>query len=249
MDGGIQGAKPVAGLTRKELKQDEFTSTYEAFQEYAREHYRELALALAGVLLVVGAVGGWQIYDRNQESSANTLLGNALDTFHAYVGSAAPDALAPGQASFPTATAKYRKAIEQFSEVVAKYPRQRAAEIARYHLGICQSELGDNAAAIKTLQAASGASDGQLRALARFALAGVLVKSGRLSVAMKIYQDLEAHPTSTVPKATAMLAMADAYAPTQPAQARQIYQRMQKEFAGDAYLADILKQQMSGLAP
>ncbi len=237
----------MAGLTRKELKQDEFTSTYEAIQDYAREHYRELIAAVVAALVIIGAVAGWRVYSRNQEAAANTLLGNALTTFHAYVGAAAPDALAPGQASFPTANAKYKKAIEQFNQVVQKYPRQRAAEIARYHIGICQSELGDSASAIKTLQAATGASDRQIRALARFALAGVLAKSGKLNEAVKIYQDLAAHPASSVPKATAMLALADAYRPIQPAEARQIYERMQKEFASDSYLADILKQQMSGL--
>ena len=237
----------MAGLTRKELKQDEFTSTYEAFQDYVREHYRELIVAAFAAFVVIGAVSGWKIYSRNQEAAANTLLGNALNSFHAYVGAASTDALAPGQASFPTANAKYKKAIEQFNLVAQKYPRQRAAEIARYHIGFCQSELGDNAAAIKTLQAASAASDRQIRALSRFALAGVMVKADKLNDAVKIYEDLAAHPTTSVPKATAMMALADAYKPTQPAQARQVYERMQKEFASDAYLADILKQQISGL--
>ncbi|HUY12136.1 MAG TPA: tetratricopeptide repeat protein [Terriglobia bacterium] len=237
----------MAGLTRKELKQDEFTSTYEAFQDYVREHYRELIVAAFAAFIVIGALAGWKVYNRNQEAAANTLLGTALNSFHAYVGAAAPGALAPGQASFPTANAKYKKAIDQFSQVVQKYPRQRAAEIARYHIGICQSELGDNTAAIKTLQAASAASDLQIRALSRFALAGVMVKAGKLNDAVKIYEDLAAHPTTSVPKATAMLALADAYRPTQPAEARRIYERMQKEFASDSYLADILKQQMSGL--
>jgi predicted negative regulator of RcsB-dependent stress response len=238
----------VAGLTRKELKQDEFTTIYQGIEHYAREHYHELMGAVVVTLVIIGLVASWRVYSRHQEAAANTLLGNALSTFHAYVGAAATDALAPGQASFPTASAKYKKAIEQFSLVVNKYPRQRAAEIAQYHIGICQSELGDNAAALKTLQAASRASDPQIRALARFALAGVLVRDGRLSDAVRIYQDLAAHPTTSVPKATALLALADAYRPAQPAQARQIYEQMQKEFAGDSYLADILKQQMSGLS-
>ncbi|MGH9429964.1 MAG: tetratricopeptide repeat protein [Terriglobia bacterium] len=237
----------MAGLTRKELKQDQFTSTYEAIEDYAREHYRELIGAVLAALIIIGLVTGWRVYSRNQEAAANTLLGNALQTFHAYVGAAAPGALGPGQISFPTANAKYKKAIEQFQQVVQKYSRQRAAEIARYHIGICQSELGDNAAAVNTLQKASHASDRQIRALARFALAGEMVRAGNLNDAVKIYQDLAAHPATSVPRATSMLALADAYRPTQPAQARLIYQRMQKEFAEDSYLADILKQQISGL--
>jgi predicted negative regulator of RcsB-dependent stress response len=238
----------VAGLTRKELKQDQFTSTYEAVQDYARDHYRELIGGALAALIVIGLIAGWRAYNRTQEAAANTLLGAALQTFHAYVGAAAPGALGPGQVSFPTSNAKYKKAIQQFQLVVQKYPRQRAAEIALYHIGICDSELGDNAGAIKTLQKAGDASDRQIRALSRFALAGELVRAGKLNDAVKIFQDLAAHPTTSVPRATAMLAMADAYRATQPVRARAIYEQMQKEFASDSYMADILKQQMSGLA-
>ena len=59
--------------------------------------------------------------------------------------------------------------------------------------------------------------DAEIAAMAKFALAGELAKSGKTPEAAKLYQDLVDHPTMTVPKASALLAMADAYRESQPA--------------------------------
>ena len=177
-------------------------------------------------------------------------MGAALKTFHASVGSTSTD-LFGGQPqaipTFPTAHDKYKKALEQFDDVVRRFPRQKAAGIARYHAGLCQAELGDQPAAIKTLQDASRASDQSVGSLAKLALAGELLRAGKLDDAAKICRELKDHPTATVPKATAMLALADAYRQSQPAQARQIYQQMEKEFSSNTYLTATVKQQMESL--
>jgi len=44
-----------------------------------------------------------------------------------------------------------------------------------------------------------------------------------------------------------MLALADAYRQSQPAQARQIYQQIEKEFSSNTYLAATVKQQIESL--
>src|SRR5438445_12057951 len=92
--------------------------------------------------------------------------------------------------TFPTAQAKYRKAVEQVSKVARRFPHQKAASIARYHMGVCQAALGDHAAAIKTLEEASRTSDENIAALAKFALAGEYASAGKLADAEKLYQDL-----------------------------------------------------------
>ena len=66
---------------------------------------------------------------------------------------------------------------------------------------------------------------------------------------MKLYQELADHPTMSVPKASALLAMADAYRTSQPAQARQIYERLGKRIASDAAISSNIKQQMASLGP
>jgi predicted negative regulator of RcsB-dependent stress response len=240
----------LARLSRHELKQDELLTTVEKLENLAKEHYKEIVAAAVGVILVAGAVFGFRFWSERQESECNALLGTALKTFHASVGAASPD-LFGGQdqsnSTFPTAEAKYKKALGQFDEVVRRFPRQQAAGIARYHAGLCQAELGDTAGAIRTLQEASRTSDSNIRSLAQLALAGELVRAGKLDDAAKIYRELQDHPTSTVPKATAMLALADAYRQSKPQQARQIYEQMEKEFSYNTYLASTVKQQIESL--
>jgi len=241
----------LARLTRHELKQDELLTTVEEFEDFTKKHRREIVVVVVGVILLAGAVYGFRFWSERQESECNALLGTALKTFHASVGSPSPDLFGGGQdqanPTFPTAQAKYKKALEQFDNLVRRFPRQKAAGIARYHAGLCQAELGDQAAAIKTLQEASRTSDQSISSLAKLALAGELVRASKLDDAAKLYRELQDHPTATVPRATAMLALADAYRQSQPAQARKLYEQMEKEFGSNTYLAATVKQQIESL--
>ncbi|HET7213222.1 MAG TPA: hypothetical protein VFL79_06530, partial [Terriglobia bacterium] len=148
---------------------------------------------------------------------------------------------------------KYSKALAEFTTAAEVkgwatiLPTQRAVRVARYHVGLCQAELGDEAAAIKTLTEAANGSDAEIASLARFALAGQLVKTGKIADAVKLYQNLEDRPTTAVPKATAEMAHADALRSTQPAVARRIYENMQREYASDTTLAESLRQQIASL--
>jgi tetratricopeptide (TPR) repeat protein len=240
----------LARLTRHELKKDEFRTTYEEFERFAKEHYKEIASAVGILIVVVGSAAGLKLYLERQEAQAAIQLGAALRTFRAYVGAPTPPG-SPGSEieTFPTARERYKKALDRFTEISRKFPRTKAAEIAAYHAGVCQAELGDQAAAIKTLQGASGASDRTIASLAQLALAGELARTGKLEEARKLYQNLADHPTLTVPRATALLEMAEAYRGTQPAQARRIYEGLEKEFGSDPALAQAIRQQMASLPP
>lgn len=237
----------MAGLTRKELKQDEFQDIYQDVLEYLKQHYQEILAAVATVLIVVGAVSGWRLYNQKQESAANAMLGAGFKTFHAYVGTASPDALGPDTANYSTAPLKYRKALDQFNQVIQQYPRQKAADIARYHAGICLAELGQHDNAIQTLRAAAQTSDRDLKSLAELALAQELAAQGKADESAKVAQQLVDHPTTAVPKSTAMLALAEAYRTSQPAKARQIYEQLQKEYGSISYLSTTLKQDLDDL--
>jgi predicted negative regulator of RcsB-dependent stress response len=247
----VEGETYLARLTRHELKRDELLTTVEEFENFSKKYYKEIIAVVVGLILVAGAVYGFRFWSERQESECNALLGTALKTFHAEVGSASPNLFGGGQdqanSAFPTAQAKYKKALEQFDNLVRRFPRQKAAGIARYHAGLCQAELGDTGAAIRTLQEASRTSDQSIASLAKLALAGELVRAGKLDDAAKLYRELQDHPTSTVPKATAMLALADALRQSRPAQARKIYEQIEREFGSNTYLAGTVKQQIESL--
>ncbi len=233
--------------TRHQLKQDDFQEKMEALQVLAEEHWKQIVIVSAAVIIVAGAVWGIRAYYARQEAAANTELQAAVTTFHAYVGSSQEASLMGATEIYPTAGAKYQKALAEFSEVVKNYPHTKAAGYALVQMGVCQAQLGDETTAIKTLREASNDSDKEISSQAKFALAGVLAKTGKIDEAGKILQALADHPTTMVPRATALLAMADAYRATQPKRAREIYQQVQKEFGSDTVVAEAMKQQLATL--
>jgi len=240
----------VAHISRHELKEDQLKSSLEQFEEFAKTHYKDIATVVGIVIVVGGLAGGLKVYQGQQEASANEQLGTALKTFRAYVGTAGQASMIPGAETYTTARDKYKKALEQFQEVLAKYsryPQPKAVAIARYHVGVCQAQLGDHDAAVKTLQDAARDSDRDVASLAQFALAGELLKFGKTDEAVKLYQELGSRPTTTVPEATAKLALADAYRASQPAKAREIYQQLEKKFGSDVTVAQVLREQMASL--
>ncbi len=240
-------------LSRRELKEDRVRTAFEDYEAFAKEHAKEIISYVAIFLAIGGAIFGGKYYLERAEAEASTKLAAALDTYHAYVGPSSPDLAASGMQSFPTAEEKYKKALGQFRDVsdvtgIQKIlPRLKAMRLAQYYAALCTAELGNDAAAIKTLEDSSHDSDSNIASLAKFALAGEYVKTGKAPEAIKIFQDLSEHPSATVPRSTALLALAGVYGGTQPAQARQIYDRLGKEFQDDPALASELKQQASSL--
>jgi hypothetical protein len=61
------------------------------------------------------------------------------------------------------------------------------------------------------------------------ALASTYRASNRTPEAIAIYKELTEHPTATVSKVQAQLALADVYETTDPQQATLIYQQLQKD--------------------
>jgi hypothetical protein len=233
--------------TRHELKQDDFQETLDRLQEFSSKYLRQIVYSAIAVIIVAGLVFGLRTYREQRESAANAALETALTTFNAYVGSAAAASLASTGPSFQTTQAKYQAALGEFQDVAQKYPDTKAGAYARIHAGICQAQLGNSAAAVTTLTEASKNSDPEIASLAKLSLAQELERAGKTDEAAKIDQALADHPTLTVPKATALMALASLYRAKQPARARLIYQNLQKEFGSNAEVASAIKQQLSSL--
>lgn len=233
--------------TRHQLKQDEFQDTVETLQIFVSEHAKAIiVISAVAIAIVVGAF--WiKSYFAQQEIAANTELQTAIGTFNAYVGTPEPNNPVQPEEMFPTDQAKYQKALAEFSEVVQKYPRTKAADYAMVHMGICQARLGNDAVAIKTLEEAGRKSDKEIASLAQYALAGELLKTGKTEEAARIYQNLADHPTLNVPRTTALMALANSYSSTQPDRAREIYIQIRKEAGTNQVIADALKEQLANL--
>ena len=213
--------------TRQQLKQDKFAETAKDTVSWAVQHQKTLATAavVAGVAVLILA-GGW-IYYNQRDQAASVELGAALRIYGAPLRS--PNAPKPEYTSFTSAKERAEAARTAFEQVQNKYPHTRAAEVSRYFAGVTALAMGDTASAEKVLRQVADSRNAELSALGKLALASVYRSQNKDAEAIKLYQELIAHPAVTVPKTTAQLELAALYQQKQPDEAAKIYQQIEKE--------------------
>jgi TolA-binding protein len=223
----------VRAETRHQLKQDRFSKvTFEAAGNAAHwsvEHQSKLIAAVIAVI-VLGAIafGGWY-YLNSQDEKASAELSTAVRTWETPVRPAGVPPQ-PGSESFASVQERATAARKQFQAIVDKYPRTHTADMARYFVGLTAAQLGDNAAAERSLQEAARSSNADLAALGKFALANVYRAENKDAQAVELYKQLIDKPTLVVSKATAQLELASFYESRQkPDEAKKIYEQVQKE--------------------
>ncbi len=213
--------------TRQQLKQDKFAETAKETVSWAVEHQKTLAtVVIAAVVAVVILAGSW-IYYNQRDQAASAEIGAALRVYGAPLRS--PNAPKPDYITFTSAKERAEAARKAFQQVQDKYPHTRAAEVARYFVGVTSLDLGDTATAGTALQQVADSRTEDLSALGKFALASVYRAENKDAEAIKLYQELAAHPASTVPKTTAQLELASLYQQKQPDEAAKLYTQIQKE--------------------
>jgi len=223
----------VRAETRHQLKQDRFSKvTFEAAGNAAHwsvEHQSKLIAAVI-VVIVIGAIafGGWY-YLNSQDEKASAEFSTAVRTWETPLRPAGVPPQ-PGTDSFASAQERATAARKQFQAIVDKYPRTHTADMARYFVGLASAQLGDNAAAERSLQEAARSSNADLATLGKFALASVYRAENKDAQAIDLYKQLMDKPTLVVSKATAQLELASFYESRQkPDEAKKIYEQVQKE--------------------
>jgi predicted negative regulator of RcsB-dependent stress response len=213
--------------TRQQLKQDKFAETVAEQVSWAVEHQKKIVtVAIVAVIAVVVLAGGWLYYSQ-RDQAASAEIGAALRIYSAPLRP--PNAPKQEYTSFTSAKERAEAARKAFQQVEDKYPHTRAAEFARYFVGVTAFDMGDNAGAEKILSQVAGSRNENLAALGKFALASVYRAENKDADAIKLYQELAAHPTSTVPKSTAQLELASLYQHKQPEEAARLYTQIQKD--------------------
>ena len=219
--------------TRHQLKQDRFSKvTFEAAGNAAHwsvEHQSKLIAAVIAVI-VIGAIafGGWY-YINSQDEKASAEFSTAVRTWETPLRPAGVPPQ-PGSDSFASSQERATAARKQFQAIVDKYPRTHTADMARYFVGLASAQLGDNAAAERSLQEAAHSSNADLVALGKFALASVYRAENKDAQAVDLYKQLMDKPTLVVSKVTAQLELASFYeSRLKPDEAKKIYEQVQKE--------------------
>ena len=221
---------------RHQLKQDRFSkATIGAAEDavhWTVEHQSKLIIAALVVVAVAAiAIGGWY-YLNTQDEKASAEFSTATRTMETPVRPAGVPAQA-GYDSFASTQERATAARKQFQAIVDKYPHTRTAAMATYFVGLNAEQLADYAAAERSLQEVANASNKELAALAKLALASLYRTENKNAQVADLYKQLIDKPTSTVSKVTAQMELASFYEGSQkPDEAKRLYDQIQKENVG-----------------
>ena len=218
----------MPGYTRRQLKEDKFAETAQGAALWATGHRQTVVWTVGLVLVAVLATAGVIAWRSRQSDRGNTELAGALRTFNAQLAPAGTPA-EDGGPSFTGIADRAKAAEKQFGAVADNYSSVAPGRIARYMRGIALMQAGDKTGAEQELKTAANFSDKDVASLAKMALASTYRASNRTPEAIAIYKELTDHPTATVSKVQAQLALADVYETTDPQQAALIYQQIQKD--------------------
>jgi tetratricopeptide (TPR) repeat protein len=220
----------VPGYTRRQLKEDKFAKTAQGAAAWATDHRQTVILTIGIAVIAIVAIVGLLAWWNRENEQANIGLSAAMRTFETPLTPAGtPPPAGETGPFFSTIADRAKAAQKQFKAVADTYSSVSAGKIARYMSGIALEQADDKAGAEQELKKAANLSDKNVSALAKMALASLYRGSNRTSEAVAIYKELSEHPTVTVSKPQAQMALAETYENTDPQQATLIYQQLQKE--------------------
>jgi predicted negative regulator of RcsB-dependent stress response len=230
-------------LTRKELKTDEVRETLVHGADFVFGHQAiTFLLVIIGVVVALG-IFGWKTYAERQTVKAAAAYDDAMKVFDARVRSPL-EPQQPGELTYTDEKNKYTESARKFEDVAKKYPRTRPGQLASYYEAISQERLSNNDAAKKLLQNLADSGDEDFAAMARFELAQLDDRLGQGDEAVNLYKKLIAKPAVLVPKPVVMLALAQHYTASNPAEASKLFAQIKSEYP-DTPMAEQADQELS----
>lgn len=216
-------------ISRKELKKDEVRETLAHGAEAIVSHQHQIWVYGSIALLAVLVVLGWRFYTQKQTAKADGALADAMKIYQARIRTATEPAQ-PDEVTYLDEKNKFGDAAKKFTDVAKRYSSTRPGQLARYYAGLSLERVGSYDEAENDLKSLESSRDESLSALARFKLAQVYDEAGKGPQAVQLYQQLADKPSLFVPKAVVLLALADHYGNSDPAQAAKLYNQVKSEF-------------------
>ena len=224
-------------ILRKDLKKDEIREKFVSGMESVASHQQALWLVVIAALVVALAVFGWNSYAGRQTAKASAALDDAMKIFQARIR-VAGEPMDPAEITYLDEKNKYTDADKKFLAVAAQYGRTKPGQMARYYAALSEVQLKQYTDAEKNLGPVVSGGDENLASLAKFQLAEVYQRENKGSQAVDLLRQLSDKPSVFVPKPMALLALADYYRKTDPAQATKLYNQVKQEFPDAAEAAD-----------
>ena len=208
--------------TRHALKQDRFVETTASTLDWVgANRARVIRLSIAAIVVLAIIIGGTSYYHQ-RSNQASVALGKALEIYNTPLRQPG-EPVQPGITSYGTSAERAQAANQQFVNAANSYGWLDAGKTARYFAGLTYLDIGKTSDAESNLKQVADSHDSNLAALAKVALAGLYVQTGKNQQAVDLYKQIIAHPTTTVPASAAQLQLAQLYETTDPQQAKQIY--------------------------
>jgi tetratricopeptide (TPR) repeat protein len=182
------------GLTKKQIKKDEFMEAATDAGEWLEENWKTVLLWAAGLIVLALLFTGWHFMSKARDAAAQDLLGQGMQVFSA--------AAEPGTGT----TEDYNRAIDLFQQTSDKAGSGSAGEVADLYRGIALARTGRNHEAIPVLKDLGDKAHHPLVGqTARAVLAGIHESNGDYDQAEVIYLELSIETTGVYPPAQALL--------------------------------------------
>jgi predicted negative regulator of RcsB-dependent stress response len=234
-------------ISRKELKTDQVQEALAHGAEAVISHQNILIYIVVAAVIVGLGIFGWRSYSQRISVKASAAFSDAMQVFEAPVLKPG-ESPQPNEVSYSQEPIKYQDALKKFQSVASQYPRTHFGQLARYYSALCDEHLNQDAQAVSSLNGLQSSSDADFAAMARFELAQIYDREGKSSQAVALYNQLLTRSSALVPKPVVMLALAQHYRQSDPAQAAKILNQIKSEYP-DTGAADQADQQLALLAP
>jgi tetratricopeptide (TPR) repeat protein len=208
---------------KKVVKNDEFKQQVWHSIDFVKDHTAEVKKYGVIALAVLVVAGGIYFYIGHQADAREEALAHALRVDQGTVGSNTQAA----NLHFNTQEEKDKASEKAFREVADKYPGTQEGAIALMNLGQAAVDRGDLTEGQKDFKNIVDSAPAAYASQAALALAQLYDIEGKSADAEKLLDNLVKHPTITVSKDEAELAMAKVIAKTDPAKARKILEDLQ----------------------
>jgi tetratricopeptide (TPR) repeat protein len=211
---------------RHHLKDNELALALSHANEWAGQNQRSITLVVGGIAVLAVAIGGYFVWRNSVDSSARTMLAQALVVSEARVmppqppitpvtsgniTPAAPAAAVQPPGTYPTEQAKLEAALPKLLAAADAYPRTDPGRTARYQAAATLVELKRFDDAIAQYDRVAADASGLLAQTAQLGKAEAQLRAGRYDLAIASFKQLSDRTDLNVPKEAMLLELARAY--------------------------------------
>jgi tetratricopeptide (TPR) repeat protein len=225
---------------KRQIKQDELRTGLQSAVLWGRDHSREVLVTVGTLLALLAATLVVKNFRDRQDAAAESAFSKAIETYHAPVAAELPPGAERPAGAYATREEKVRKALAEFEAVEKNAPRE-VRERARYYIALSRLELGEVAAAEKSLaDLAGGRNEGDLiPSLARLALADLHRRNGQPQKAIDAYRQMLDDSSFLLPRDHVLLKLGAAQEDANRLKdARTSYERLVQEYPGSVYAGE-----------